>query len=325
MVEPVVAASLERFAFGHCGYDHCQDGAASRRSSKWAEYEIRTNLGRGCDLMTDRMTERFDAPGAPITSQTEVPVYGTTDLNAPASNASATEHAGAVAQDAKESTKNVASTAASEAKDVAHEAKTQLRQLFTQLSGEATDQASGQTQRAVEGLRSLGSELSGMAQSQQGESGMAADLARQGASRLDAAANWLEGRQPVEILDEVRSFARRRPGAFIAGAAILGLVGGRMTRGLTGDSSSDSSSSAQSNGGAATYGNTGGQVGVMPASGSGVPVGTGAAYGTDTAYVVEPVEPVDLSDTDPTRVDAGIDPATYTHPGSSTGVSGESR
>lgn len=258
-----------------------------------------------------------------------MPVYGTTDLDATAGGASAKEHAGAVAQDAKESTKNVASTAASEAKDVAQEARTQVRQLFHQLTGEATDQASGQTQRAVQGLRSLGSELSGMAESSQGESGMAADLARQGASRLDAAASWLEGRQPGEILDEVRSFARRRPGAFLAGAAILGLVGGRMTRGLTGDSSSDSSSSAQSNGGAATYGTPSGQVGIMPASGSGVPVGvgTGAAYGgtvygDDTAYVAEPV---DLVGTDPTRVDAGIDPATYTHPGSSAGVPGESR
>jgi hypothetical protein len=221
------------------------------------------------------------------------------------SDASAKAHAGAVAQDAKESTKSVASTAASEAKDVAHEARTQLRQLFDQLTGEATDQASGQTQRAVEGLRSLGSELAGMADSQQGESGMAADLARQGASRLDAAASWLEGRQPGEILDEVRSFARRRPGAFIAGAAILGLVGGRMTRGLTA-ASSDSD----------------GQSSPARSSSSGTTYGGDTAYGTDTAYVAEPV---DLSDTDPTRVDAGIDPATYTHPGSSTGVSGESR
>src|SRR4029079_13193659 len=61
---------------------------------------------------------------------------------------------------------------------------------------------------------------------------------------------------------------------------------------------------------------------------------TDSAYSTDTAYVTETAygdetayaaEPLDLSDTDPTRVDAGIDPATYTHPGSATGVSGESR
>jgi hypothetical protein len=219
-----------------------------------------------------------------------------------------------------------------------------LRQLFDQLTGEATDQASGQTQRAVQGLRSLGSELSGMAESQQGQSGMAADLARQGASRLDAAAGWLEGREPGEILDEVRSFARRRPGTFIAGAAILGLIGGRMTRGLTADSSASGSRSSLDQGSATagTYGGPTAQTGVPPLYDTGVTAGVGTdvgygegpAYSTGTAYVGETAygdetayaaEPVDLSDTDPTRVDAGIDPATYTHPGPATGVSGESR
>jgi hypothetical protein len=295
--------------------------------------------------MTDRMTERFDTPEAPSTFETDVPAYGSADLDANTGSSEtvtrsaavdevplgtggsagsvddssakdrAKEHAGAVAQDAKESTKSVASTAATEAKDVAHEARTQLRQLFTQLTGEATDQASGQTQRAVGGLRSLSSELSGMAQSQQGESGMATDLARQGASRLDAAASWLEGRQPGEILDEVRSFARRRPGAFIAGAAILGLVGGRMTRGLTGDSSSSDTPSSS----AAATG-----TGTSNGAGTATPgaYGSTTAYAGDTAYVAEPV---DLEGTDPTRVDAGIDPAAYTHPGPTTGVLGESR
>ncbi len=274
--------------------------------------------------MTDRMTERIDSPQAPTTTLGNGAAAGSPG------EAGAKEHAGAVAQDAKESTKSVASTAASEAKDVAHEARTQLRQFFDQLTGEATDQASGQTQRAVQGLRSLGSELSGMADSQQGESGMAADLARQGASRLDAAASWLEGREPGEILDEVRSFARRRPGTFIAGAAILGLVGGRLTRGLTSDESGSSNgrtSPVRSSSADATYG-----TGTAYAADTGY--ATDAAYGDETAYATDAAygdetayaaEPVDLSDTDPTRVDAGIDPATYTHPGPATGVAGESR
>jgi len=303
--------------------------------------------------MTDRMTERFDTPQVPGSANTDLPAGGAADLGATAGasetvthsaavdevtvgqaagssgDAGAKDHASAVAQDAKESTKGVASTAASEAKDVAHEAKTQLRQLVDQLGSEATDQASGQTQRAVGGLRSLSSELSDMAQSQQGESGMATDLARQGASRLDAAANWLEGRQPGEILDEVRSFARRRPGAFLAGAAILGIVGGRMTRGLTGESSgsSDDRSSAPVGSSGAAYGGPTAQAGVQPGVpsnyGSGAPVGTGStSVGGDTAYAADPL---DLEGTDPNRGDAGIDPATHTHPRTATGVSGGSR
>ena len=144
-----------------------------------------------------------------------------------------------------------------------------------------------------------------MADSQQGESGMAADLARQGASRLDAAASWLEGRQPGEILDEVRSFARRRPGAFIAGAAILGLVGGRVTRRAHGRLVRQRAASPRPSG----------------AVSSGTTYGATRHTAPDTAYVAEPV---DLEHR-PDSVDAGIDPAPYTHPGSSTGVSGESR
>ena len=290
--------------------------------------------------MTDRMTERFDTPGASGSPNADVTDQETSHVGAStgatetvrpsaaldevtlgqgtgsSGDASVKDHAGAVAKDAKEGTKGVASTAASEAKDVAHEAKTQFRQLFTQLTGEATDQASGQTRRAVGGLRSLSSELSGMAENQQGPSGMAADLARQGASQLDAAANWLEGREPGEILEEVRSFARRRPGAFIAGATILGIVGGRMTRGLTGDSSdgSNGQSSPQRllrRDPRWTHRSRRSAVRLRPASGGG-----------DTAYAADAL---DLEGTDPTRVDAGIDPATYTHPGSSTGVVGESR
>lgn len=303
--------------------------------------------------MTDRMTERFDTPEVPGSENTDMTAQAAADLGAtgapetvtrsaavdevtlgqPAGSsedATAKDHAGAVAKDAKESTKSVASTAASEAKDVAHEAKTQLRQLFTQLSGEATDQASGQTQRAVGGLRSLSSELSTMVEGQQGQSGLASDLARQGASRLDAAATWLEGRQPGEILDEVRSFARRRPGAFLAGAAILGIVGGRMTRGLTGESSSSSdahSSSVQGGPAVASHPSHGQPEALAGYDPDGrVGAGAGAAYGDpaygDPAYAADPLG---LEGTDPTRVDAGIDPATYTHPGSSMGVSGESR
>jgi len=287
--------------------------------------------------MTDRMTERFDVPEGQAAVEADLPVYATTNLDQEGPEQGggagtadvAKDHATAVAQDAKDSTKGVASTAASEAKDVAHEAKSQARQLFSQLSSEANDQASGQTQRAAQGLRSLGDELKSMAENQQGESGMATDLARQGASRLHSAAGWIEQRQPGEILDEVRSFASRRPGVFLAGAAVLGLIGGRMTRGLTGDSSSSSkelSSPTSPSYATGTSPMASAPVVTEPVYGSdttlGAGAGAGAAYGDGAAYAGGPLEEGLADDT---RLGAGIDPATYTHPGSSTGVSGEPR
>jgi hypothetical protein len=66
-----------------------------------------------------------------------------------------------------------------------------------------------------------------------GQSGLGAELARQAADRMHGAASWLERREPADLLDEVRNFARRRPGAFLIGAAVAGLAAGRLTRGLT--------------------------------------------------------------------------------------------
>jgi len=148
-----------------------------------------------------------------------------------------------VASDAADSGRDVAATAASGAKDVAAEASTQLRGLLSQLRGELDDQASTQGQRAASGLRSLADDLQQMASSSS-QQGMAGEVAGQVAGRARSAADWLENRQPAEMLDELRSFARRRPGAFLLGAAVLGVVGGRMTRGLTGDSGSSGGTSS---------------------------------------------------------------------------------
>jgi hypothetical protein len=61
---------------------------------------------------------------------------------------------------------------------------------------------------------------------------MATNFAHEAAGRLHGAASWLEHRQPADLLDEVRNFARRRPGTFLLGAAVAGIAAGRLTRGL---------------------------------------------------------------------------------------------
>ncbi|KRF40981.1 hypothetical protein [Terrabacter sp. Soil810] len=148
-----------------------------------------------------------------------------------------------VASDAADSSRHVAETAASGAKDVMSEATTQLRQLFEQVRGELDDQASSQGQRAVGGLRSLADELRQMASSSS-QPGVAGEVVGQAAHRASSAADWIENRQPGDMIEELRSLARRRPGAFLLGAAVLGVVGGRLTRGLTGDGSGSSGTPA---------------------------------------------------------------------------------
>ena len=152
----------------------------------------------------------------------------------------AKNEAASVASDAKENVQQVASTATDQAKQVAGEAKGHAKDLYAQARSEFADQASSQQGRAASGLRSLAGELDSMA-SHQG-SGVATDLAQQAATKANQVAGWLESREPGDVIDELSSFARRRPGAFLLGAAVLGLVGGRLTRGLAAEAQDSQSS-----------------------------------------------------------------------------------
>ena len=153
----------------------------------------------------------------------------------------AKDEAASVADDAKTGAKEVASTAKEQASNVASEAKTQARQMFHQTKGELTDQASTQQARAATGLSSLADELHQMAERSDG--GIASDAVRQAGDRARSAAQWLEAREPGDVLSEVTRFARQRPGAFLAAAAALGLVGGRLTRSLVDDARDDDDTS----------------------------------------------------------------------------------
>ena len=91
--------------------------------------------------------------------------------------------------------------------------------------------ASQQQRRAASSLSATAEELRRMADGSQTQ-GMAADLARQAGDRADRFGQWLADREPGDVLDEVRSFARRRPGVFIAAAAAAGVLAGRLGRSL---------------------------------------------------------------------------------------------
>lgn len=142
-----------------------------------------------------------------------------------------------VAGQARERAGEVAGTAVQDAKEVAREAKAQARSLFAEVTSEVNHQAAGQTQRAAGGLSSIATELHQMADG--GQHGMATSLAREAAYRLEGAAGWLDGRDPGDLLDDVRRYARRNPGTFLLAAAAIGFIGGRLTRGLRDDAHPD--------------------------------------------------------------------------------------
>ena len=125
---------------------------------------------------------------------------------------------------------HVAETAKGEAKAVAREVKYQAKDLYAQTQRELKDQAQVQQHRVAVGLRSVSDELDSMTANAENP-GLAADLLGQVSTRLSGAASWLGDRDPSAVLSEVKSFARRKPGTFILGAAILGIVAGRLDAG----------------------------------------------------------------------------------------------
>ncbi|MEJ6553748.1 hypothetical protein PQI51_01760 [Microbacterium esteraromaticum] len=140
--------------------------------------------------------------------------------------------------------KDVLHAAKDEASSVVGEAKMQAKDLYAQTQRELRDQANTQQQRLATGLRSVGDDLESMATNSSG-TGIAADLVQQASGRVSAAASWLGERDPGSVLNEVKRYARRKPGTFILAAAIGGVVIGRLTRALASDASDHSGASAQ--------------------------------------------------------------------------------
>lgn len=150
----------------------------------------------------------------------------------------ATDQAKETAGTAKDQGRQVADVAQGEARKVASEATTQVRGLVQETTTQLEEQGRTQRDRLVEVLQSLGDDLEKMASS--ADSGIAANLAHEVADRSRTLSTRLDGREPRDLLDEVRSFARRKPGVFLAGSLVAGVVAGRLARGAkdAGDSSS---------------------------------------------------------------------------------------
>lgn len=173
----------------------------------------------------------WPADDQPTTQLPSVAFSGDTGSGAGDTAAVAKDEAMGVASSAKEKGSDLVGEGVDQAKSVAGEATRQARDLMDEARVELTAQAYEQQQRLAGGLRSFGHELGSMADSST-EGGLASDVARQVASRTNDLAQWFEDREPGSVLDEVKEFARRRPGAFLAIAAGAGVLAGRLTRGL---------------------------------------------------------------------------------------------
>lgn len=137
--------------------------------------------------------------------------------------------------------RHVGRVAGEEVQNVAGEAAAQLRALADETRTQVEDQTRSQRDRLVSTLTTFSDDLDSMNGAGTGHQGLAGDVVRVMSERARALGSRLDGREPQELLDDVRGFARRRPGTFLLGSLAAGVLVGRLLRGAkdAGGSSGD--------------------------------------------------------------------------------------
>jgi len=125
--------------------------------------------------------------------------------------------------------RHLAGVTQQEAGNVASEAANQARRVMDDAMSQVSSQSKEQQDRLAGTLRTIGDDLESM--TSQASPGVAQDLTRQVTGYVRSFTDHLESREPAELLDDVRQFARRRPGTFLLGALAAGVVVGRLARG----------------------------------------------------------------------------------------------
>ncbi|PRB72806.1 hypothetical protein [Arthrobacter sp. MYb213] len=193
-----------------------------------------------------------------------------------------TDTAKDLAQEGQHSATEVLDTAKQEASLIGGQAKEQAADLFEELSSDLREQASLQQQKVATNLRDISDEFRSMLDQSQA-SGTAATLVDQASNHSGQIANWLDQREPGDVVDEVKQFARKRPGAFLGIALGAGLLAGRITRNASASKQGDRGSENTSANSLKT------PQGSNPATGS--PTGTAGNLSQATTPQSVPTEP----------------------------------
>jgi D-Tyr-tRNAtyr deacylase len=168
----------------------------------------------------------------PLARTPATPMGNDTATNGDTRVAVAREEAGAVADTARAEAGDIATTAKVQAGAVVDDAKHQARRVVDETRSQLMRQAADQTGRLAGSVREVSQQLHAVTQQGATPSGIVADVADQAAEVAARFADRLDGRSPEDLLGEVRTFARRRPGIFLAGAVGAGFLAGRLVKAI---------------------------------------------------------------------------------------------
>ncbi|MFS8096961.1 hypothetical protein LFM09_07445 [Lentzea alba] len=139
----------------------------------------------------------------------------------------------AVVHHARDAAGEVRATAQDQIGHVAQEAKTQATNVLHSARDRVADEAEQQARKVSSQLDRIADELSSMAEAASPDA-MSAGAVRQVADTSRQAARYLDEQGARGLLDSAQDFARRRPGAFLLGAAVAGFLVGRVAKSAMG-------------------------------------------------------------------------------------------
>jgi len=210
------------------------------------------------DVMTNGQVEQQDAPAQSMRR---------------AAADEGTELAGEVRDQARA----VASTAGEQGGAIAQSAVSEGRDVVERAKGAVEHEARQRTEELTRTVRRLGDGLGALAEGRTQDAGPVVGYTRDAADRVGQFAQRLEDRGYDGMIEDVSRFARRRPGAFLAAAGILGFAVGRVVR-SGGATSAASPSDERGPAAAGLAGRGDPTVSLEPAMPDPAPAPTGAAY-----------------------------------------------
>ena len=142
----------------------------------------------------------------------------------------AKDESAAVAGSAVEGGREVAGELADQVSAVAGTAKDQLSTLMSQAKDELRTQGEARGQQVVSGLQTLSDQMSALVNGRPDQAGGVGTAVSEAQQRVQTYVRSVQGRGPRALVDDVTTFARRRPGVFLLAASITGFAAGRLVR-----------------------------------------------------------------------------------------------
>ena len=144
-----------------------------------------------------------------------------------------------VAEAARQSAQEVAGTASEEVSELSEEVVAEGRGLLDETRGQLQEQAQTQVEDLSQAIRRFGTQTLALAEGRPSQAGPLPSYLRDVSARLEEWADDVDARGVDGLLQDLQSFARRRPGVFLLGAAAAGFGVGRLIRAQSSEDGED--------------------------------------------------------------------------------------